>query len=289
MILVAKGLIGMFEAYWGLREAPFRGLIDRRSIFCSTAREEAMARLQFLADNQRKLGLLVGVAGSGKTLLLDEFRRQQRAVGHATVMVNLLSVDVRAFLWDLATQLGRNPGCLDSPFQLWRMCLDRLEEFRYQRIAATLLLDDADEMTPEIGPYLIRLLQLDTAGTSSITLVLAANSLGLGRLSRRLLDLCDLRVDLDVWEVDETHQFLQQSLARAGANREVFTPDAARLLHELAGGVPRQIVRLAELALVAGAGQQLERIDTGTLESVAAELSPTSVAQCGPLGSSGLV
>lgn len=263
----------MFEAYWGLRESPFRGSMDRRYVYCSAAREEAMARLQFLVDQHRNLGLLVGVAGSGKSMVLDEFRRQQRAVGNAAAVVNLLSVDVRAFLWDLATQLGRNPDCTDSPFQLWRMCLDRLEEYRYQRIRTALLLDDADEMAPEMVPYLIRLLQLDAAGPSDITLVLAVDPQSLGRLPRRLLELCDLRVDLDVWEVDETHQYLQQCLARAGANREVFTPDAARLLHELAGGVPRQIARLAELALVAGAGQQLERIDTPTLEAVSAELS----------------
>lgn len=264
----------MYEAYWGLRESPFRGSLDRRHIDGGIARDEAFARLQFLVDHHRRLGLLVGVAGSGKTMLLDEFRRQQQAVGCAAVMVNLLSVDVRAFLWDLATQLGRNPGCTDSPFLLWRTCLDRLEEYRYQRIAAVLLFDDADEMTPEIVPYLIRLLQLDANGSSFATLALAVNPQGLGRLSRRLVDLCDLRIDLDVWDVGETHQFLQQCLARAGANREVFTPAAARLLHELTGGVPRQIVRLAELTLVAGAGQQLSQIETGTVEAVSVELSP---------------
>lgn len=264
----------MFEAYWGLRESPFRGSVDRRYVYCSTAREEAMARLQFLVDNHRSLGLLVGVAGSGKSLVLDEFRRQQRASGRAAAMVNLLSVDVRAFLWDLATQVGRNPGCNDSPFQLWRTCLDRLEEFRYQRTGAVLLFDDADDVAPEVVPYLVRLLQLDAAGPSGVTVVLATNPKSLGRLPLRLLERCDLRVDLDVWEVDETYQYLQQTLARAGANREVFTPDAARLLHELTAGVPRQIARLAELALVAGAGQQLERIDTATLETVAVELSP---------------
>jgi type II secretory pathway predicted ATPase ExeA len=247
--------------------------MDRGYIYCSTARDEAMARLQFLVDNHRRLGLLVGVAGSGKTLLFDELRRQQRAIGHAAVVVNLLSVNERTFLWELATQLGRNPGCADSPFHLWRSCLDRLEEFRYQRIATVLLFDDADEMTQDIVPYLIRLLQLDTTKPNLATLVMAVNPQRLVRVSRRLLDLCDLRIDLDVWEVDETYQFLQQSLARAGANREVFSPDAARLLHELAGGVPRQIAHLAELALVAGAGQQLGQIETGTVEAVSAELS----------------
>lgn len=264
----------MFEAYWGLRESPFRGSLDRRSVYCSAAREEAIARLQFLVDNRRRLGLLVGEAGSGKSLLFDEFRRQQRAVGHAAVVVNLLSVDVRAILWDLATQLGRNPGNADSSFRLWRMCLDRLEEFRYQQMSAALLFDDADDLAPEVVPYLMRLLHLDGAGPNCVTLVLATHPQSLGGMPRRLLELCDLRVDLELWEVDETHQFLQQCLARAGAKREIFTPNAARLLHELAGGVPRQIARLAELALVAGAGQQLQRIDTATLESVSAELSP---------------
>ena len=69
----------MFESHWGLRESPFRDLADPRYFYCSPTHDEALARLQFLVRNHRRLGLLLGTPGSGKTLLLGVFGRQMRA------------------------------------------------------------------------------------------------------------------------------------------------------------------------------------------------------------------
>ena len=71
----------MYESHWGLRESPFRGLADPRYFYCSPTHDEALARLSFLVENHRRLGLLLGVPGNGKTLLLNVFGRQLRASG----------------------------------------------------------------------------------------------------------------------------------------------------------------------------------------------------------------
>jgi hypothetical protein len=43
-------------------------------------------------------------------------------------------------------------------------------------------------------------------------------------------------------------------------------------LAEISQGVPRNVVQLADLALIAAAGQELAMVDTHTIESVVAEL-----------------
>ena len=68
----------MYTEHWGLRESPFRGSLDPRYFFNSPSHDEALARLQFLVDNQRRLGLMLGAAGSGKSLLLEVFSRRLR-------------------------------------------------------------------------------------------------------------------------------------------------------------------------------------------------------------------
>ena len=272
---MGQGPFGMYETHWGLRESPFRGLTDPRYFYCSPTHDEALARLQFLAENQRRLGLLLGMPGSGKTLLLEVFGRQLKAAGHQVALVNLLSLAPREFLWELATQLHRNPSPTETPFQLWRTVVDRLEEYRYQRLPTILLLDDADDMSAEIVPHVVRLLRQDPSAQSMLTVVLAADPRRVGRLASRLLELCELRIELESWEPDDTRNYLHQSLTRAGTDRPVFESEAASRLHELAHGIPRQVSYLAELALVAGAGQHLSQIDAATVESVFAELRPS--------------
>ncbi len=69
----------MYLSYWGLAESPFRASLDARFFHQGLAHEEALARLHFLVDEQRTLGLLVGASGSGKSMLLEMFARQLHA------------------------------------------------------------------------------------------------------------------------------------------------------------------------------------------------------------------
>jgi type II secretory pathway predicted ATPase ExeA len=61
-----KGGEAMYQAHWGLQKSPFRGDLDPKSFFPSPTHEEALARLNFLAEEHHRLGLLFGPAGSGK-------------------------------------------------------------------------------------------------------------------------------------------------------------------------------------------------------------------------------
>ena len=73
---LSEGWSAMYETHWGLRESPFRGLANPRYFYCSPTHDEALARLQFLVQHRRRLGLLLGMPGSGKSLLLEVFGRQ---------------------------------------------------------------------------------------------------------------------------------------------------------------------------------------------------------------------
>src|SRR5262245_61503632 len=119
---------GMVRKHWGLRELPFRDSLDCRRYVPSPTHEEALARLSFLVEHRRRLGLLFGAAGCGKSLVLEIFARQMRRRGVQVANVSLLGVDVREFLWLAAADLGANPEGRDEAFRLWRRVLDRLAE-----------------------------------------------------------------------------------------------------------------------------------------------------------------
>ncbi len=262
----------MYESHWGLRESPFRGQADPRFFYCSPTHDEALARLNFLIENRHRVGLLTGGAGSGKTMLLQVFGRQLKATGIQVARVNMLSLDPDAFLWELATQLHRHPPDQATAWQVWRSIVDRLVENRYQQVPTVLLLDDAEEATPEALSHVVRLARHDPSPEACLTMVLATDPKSMARLGQRLLALSDLRIELESWEREDTLHFLQDSLAKAGSPTTVFDREAVARLHELTRGVPRQVSHLAELALAAGAGEQLPVIDAATVESVYEEL-----------------
>lgn len=255
----------MYEAHWGLREAPFRGQPDAGHFYPSPSHDEALARLSYLIEHRRRLGLVVGLPGSGKTLLLKVLARRLAASGCQVATVNLLAIDGYRMLWELATQLGLDPRPKQTLFQLWQRIADCLTANRYQQLSTVLLFDDVDEADPELLALLVRLVRHEPFLESSLTIVLAADSRMQERLGRRILDLVELRSDLECWEPDDTMDYLHQSLQRAGSARPLFAEDAAVRLHELSQGVPRQVSNLAEMALVAGAGQHLEQIRADTV------------------------
>ena len=84
--------------------------------------EEALARLRFLVDSQRRLGLLLGEQARAKSQLLEGFSRELACDGHAVALVNLCSAGPGEMLWQIAECLGGKPGAEDDIGRLWR-CL----------------------------------------------------------------------------------------------------------------------------------------------------------------------
>jgi general secretion pathway protein A len=266
----------MYQSYWGLGQAPFRGNLDPRFFHQGPTHEEALARLQFLVEEHRTLGLLLGEAGTGKSLILEIFARSLGRVGRQSAKLSLAGLDPHGFLWQLAGQLGIESASTASTFALTRAVTDHIAANRYQQRATILLLDDADTARPEVSDQIVWLAQLDTSRDARLTIVLAVQPERLYKLDTRLLELADLRIDLEGWDADDTAAFVKQALAKAGRTTPIFSEAALVRLHELTGGVPRRIKQLADLALLAGAGGNMAQIEPSTIDSVYQELGVVS-------------
>ena len=106
---------------------------------------------------------------------------------------------------------------------------------------------------------------------------MASSPGGVRRLGESLLERTELRIDIEPWSPTDTEDYVRASLARAGRESPLFDAPAIRRLHQLGDGIPRRITQLADLALLAGAGQQLDAIDEATVESVYHELGVIEV------------
>ncbi|MFZ5833314.1 MAG: ExeA family protein [Planctomycetota bacterium] len=267
----------MYESHWGLRESPFGGGAGARFFFAGPSHEEALARLHFLIEQGRRVGLLLGPAGSGKSLALAVFAAELRRKGWPVAMVNLFGIDSAEFLASFASELGINRSPAASRAVLWRAIGDRLAEFRFQQLPVVALLDDADTASAEVLSQTVRLTQQSPTREDRFAVVLAGQPLRAGRLGARLLELAELRIDLEPWEEQQTAEYLRSSLEKAGRETSVFEPAAVDRIQALSGGLPRRVSQLAELALVAGAGRNLAQIDADVVEAAYQELGAIEV------------
>lgn len=258
---------------WSWNDAPFSTKLDPRRFFPGESQEEAISRLHFLVDNSRRLGLVLGPSGAGKTAVLDVCAKQFRQQGCQVSSISVMSVDVDEFLWKVAAGLGANPNANVSMRELWREIDDRIKANRYQRIATVLMFDDTEEAEADVLTAIARLAQVDSCEDSRLTLLLACNVNRTHLLGSRLQELFDLRIELEPWSAAETSQFIRTSLTRSACSPDLFTETGLEKMWELTSGIPRRVQQLAQLSLIAAAAQDLSEIDESTLEAVQRELS----------------
>jgi len=263
----------MVHAHWGLEKTPFPSGLDPRLFYEGVSQREALARLRYLVENDRRMGLVLGAPGLGKSLLLHVFASECRQQGYRIAYCDLLGVSVREFYWLLGNQLGAAVRIEDDVPRLFRQVSDRLQENRLQGVPTIVLLDNADQAGINLITQLERLARVHPSSKRSLSLVLTSNVHSIAHLGEPLLDLVDLRIDLDPWDELDTIGYLQLALIEAGSDRPLFDDQALSELHRLAVGVPRKVSRLADYSLLAGSSCEQEIVDAATVLSVHKSLS----------------
>ena len=256
----------MYLSHWGLSHSPFHATAGLGQAYPSQAFEEATARVDYLIAQSRRMGALLGESGLGKSTVLDVLAQALPGQGVRLASVDAMALSPHELLWQVASQLGATPDPADSLSRIWRRLEDTLAHCRWQGQPVVLLVDDADQAGADVARQLIRLAALESAPGARWTILLAADPQRLGDLNASLLERIDMRVDLFPWSEEDTVGYVQHALIDAGRELPIFSDDALTRLHDLALGVPRHIVRLADFALVAGAGAALDAVEVGQIE-----------------------
>jgi general secretion pathway protein A len=262
----------MYANYWGLAEIPFRNTLDTRWFYESPVHEEALARLLFLIENQRRCGVLSGPAGTGKSLILEILSREISHRAGEFARIDLVGRTTREMLWEIAAELGLCPAHDDGPHRLWRKLHDHILANWHARAPLVLLFDHLDRAQSECVGVVERLQQLSAWGDSGLTLILSVRGDRLGNLSAVLREVADLRIDLAPLDRQQTEQYVETLLFKAGATRMLFEPAAFERLFIETRGIPRALDRLCDLSLLAGMADNAASIDESTVAAAAAEL-----------------
>jgi type II secretory pathway predicted ATPase ExeA len=263
----------MYEAFYGLRDKPFRKTPDPRYLYLNEAYEEALERLTFAVE-EVELALLTGEVGCGKTLLTRALidRLGDR---HEVGMILNPRLSPRQFLRTVASELGvKEPRFHTS--DLLDQIHARLLELDEQGRPALLIVDEAHLIPGKPTFEEIRLLtnfQLDDRNL--IAIVLVGQPELRERLKHRAYRALTQRIGaffhLEPLSADDGVAYVQHRLAVAGATRPVLSEGAIRRLHAAAGGIPRVLNHLATQALLEGMARSVSVVDEDVAAAAVAD------------------
>jgi general secretion pathway protein A len=267
----------MYLDHWQLAAKPFEPIADRTAFYANEATEGALLKLRYALESRRPAVALAGPPGVGKTLLVRLLLAELNDTFRPRAQLVFPQMSSRDLLVYLAEQLGAPPAepALHTIDESVRRIEFLLSQNARQGRHAIIVIDEA-HLLEDCGTLetLRLLLNFEHESRPTLSLVLVGQMGLISAIGRTpsLEERLSAKALLRSLTVDETAAYVNKRLTAAGARRELFTNEALESLHYLTNGVPRQINRLGDLALVVGFADRLPRITPREIEAVSEEL-----------------
>lgn len=261
----------MYEQYWGLSSAPFASRLATKPFYASPIREEALARLLYCVEQDKSLAILHGPAGCGKSQLLYILGKQVRRTQRYLASVYVANLGEGEFLGVLERELRLGGTESDALSLRWRRLRDFLRSTQDTGLQTVLVVDGLEHGEESVLICIRRLVATAQQSQAKLTVIGGLNRCPLSKGLKDLFELADMGIEIKPFERHETESYIHNRLESFGGRRHVFQTDAIDQLQKLTGGVPREINRLCELALLAAMNDSRKVIDKNLIASLSDE------------------
>jgi general secretion pathway protein A len=267
----------VYESHYGFSEKPFSLTPDPKYLYPSVRHTEAVAHLEYARRERGGFVLITGEVGTGKTTLTRYFlSRLDATTATALVLYPALTAAelLRSILEDLHVPVAGD-SLKDHVDALHRFLLQARADGRQ----VVLLIDEAQDLSPEVLEQVRLISNLETDTEKLIQIVLVGQSELQEMLARRelrqLAQRVTARYHLSPLSRQETEDYVRHRLTVAGGEGKVsFTADALSAVHQLSGGVPRLVNLICDRALLAGYVAGTRAIDAAMVRRAASEVAP---------------
>ena len=265
----------MYKAFFGLKENPFNVNPDPHFLYRTRDMEEALACLTYGIERRRGFIMLTGEVGTGKTTLLNKFLEWLRGERVATAFIFNPRLTVNQFLHFTMADFGIQCASLMKSQVLLQLNQWLLERYRAGE-TAVLIVDEAQNLSPEVLEEIRLLTNLETATEKLLQIVLSGQPELEQNLRqpalRQLRQRITLRCKTVPLSLEDAHGYISERLRIAGANAEpIFSGDAIEAIFRYSSGIPRVINLLCEHSLITAFADGKRPVSPEIIDTVAHE------------------
>ena len=264
-----------YEKYWHFIDLPFKVFPSGDTYFPSATHEEARARIIQAIRTRKRIILIAGKPGSGKTTLWKKIKGDLEkdnmpvAMGVVENPMGNFSEIMREIGGSMDLATSRDNG------ELLGALRDKLRD-NVKRGATNIWLIDECQVIKDtdIWERLRLLTNWSLNGSPALTLFLLGQPevISLLREKEGFSQRIGAYYVLGALSLQETRDYIDYHLTKVkAANLNIFTDDAVHRIYQSSGGLPRNINHICDAALLMGAIQGEEFVDSRMVESVAAE------------------
>jgi general secretion pathway protein A len=270
----------MYERFYHLRERPFALSPDPEYLYLSRVHREALDYIRYGIESRAGFIVVTGEIGSGKTTLLQTLL--QRLDDRTTVarVVNT-TLEPRELLEAILMDFGLEADGKSKPVLL-RDLGQFLVRQRAEGRRPLVVIDEAQNLSSQALEEVRLLSNLETEKSKLLQVLLAGQPNLRDKIASPELEQFRQRVavsyHLTALDAADTAAYINYRLQHAALGRPpMFPPEAAAVVHERSGGIPRMINIVCDAALVFGYAEERHDIDRRLLEEVVRELEATGV------------
>jgi len=265
----------MYESFFNLKTKPFELVPNPDFLYMSGTHKKALHYLHYGIREKAGFMLLTGEVGSGKTTLISDLTK------HIDEKVKLAKVfNTKVNSEQLIAMINDDFG-LDvegkDKVRLLRELNDYLIEQHAKRNNAALIIDEAQNLKPELLEEIRMLSNLETDTAKLLQIVLVGQpelreTLSLPEL-RQLRQRISVNCRISPLTREETEEYILHRLEIAG-NREAvkFADGCIDTIYHFCKGIPRLVNIICNFLMLTAFMEQTKTIDSAMVKDIVDDL-----------------
>lgn len=265
----------MYLEHWGLTDLPFENTPDPRFFYESEKHVEALSRFQYLVRERKACGVLTGVYGCGKTLVLHALMKSMESEGCKFSTVTNPRLDDLGLLRMILHSFRKGDipaGKADVLMEMERTIRQVADDGKH----SVIVIDEAHAIENEMVFEELRLLlNFQTETRFLVTLLLVGQPELKARVesNKQLNQRVSLRFHLGPFDAKDTGKYIEHRMQVAGRDSsDIFKPDTVEMVHKHSGGIPRWINQICHFSLLIGFSKGAREITSGIIQEATQDL-----------------